>query len=186
MKGRPGVTLIELLLVIVIGSLLTLIALPSVNVARARAESAARSAQMAVSAASQRAILRQHDVVVEFHESSNQLRMFDDPNRNRRVDEGEATWNHRLEETISFTRGLAPAGPAGSDAVSFRDGPGGVPHVVFHRAGSASEAGGFYVGTPRSERANKYIDEVFAVTVRRATGRPRLHSVQHGDWAEAY
>jgi hypothetical protein len=114
------------------------------------------------------------------------LRFFDDPNRNRRPDEGERVWQHALEETLRFTRGRAPAGPPGSASVSFRNGPAGRPQLVFHRAGSASEAGGFYVATVRAQNASAYTDEVFAVAVQRATGRPRLYSVQNGRWAEAY
>lgn len=186
MSVRHGFTLLELMLVVVIGSLLTLIALPHVNVARARAESGARAAQMAVSAAAHRAVLRQHDVVVEFDESRGLLRFFDDPNRNRQVDDGERVWGHGLEETLRFSRGRAPPGPAGEDGVSFRDGPAGRPQLVFHRAGSASEAGGFYVSTPRAERASAYMSEVFAVTVRRATGRPRLHNVRANRWVETW
>ncbi len=183
---RAGFTMLELMLVITIGSLMTMIAIPRINVSKARAESAVRSTRMALIAAQQRAVLRQHDVVVEFDEDAGQLHFFDDANRSGDLDDGERAWVHALEETIVFGRGLAPVGPVGSDAIGFDEGDGGLPQVTFHRSGSASEAGGFYVGSPRAAAAAEHMDEAFAITVARATGRVRMHRVVNGAWREAY
>lgn len=187
MNGRrAGFTLLEMMIVITIGSLMTMIVMPSINVSRARAESGARGARMALIAAHQRAVLRQHDVVVEFDEAASMLRLFDDPNRSGRPEDGERVWVHALEDGVEFGRGRAPAGPAGADAVNFEEGAGGLAQVVFHRAGSASEAGGFYVSSGRASLATSYIDEAFAITVKRATGRVEMHRISGGEWREAF
>ncbi len=185
-KNRGGFTLLELIVVVTIGSLLTLIAMPHIDVAAARAESAARATRVALAAAQQRAVLRQHDVVVEFDEDAAVLRFFDDANRNEVRDAGEAEWAHALEETIRFGRGLAPAGPPGAAAITFGAGAGGVPVLTFHRSGSASEAGGFYVSTPRAAVRIEHAEDAWALTVSRATGRVRMYRLNGSSWTEAF
>lgn len=185
-RNRDGFTLIELVVVMTIGSLLALIAMPHIDVAGARAQSAARSAHMALAAAQQRAVLRQHDVVVEFDDGDGTMRFFDDANRNGAQDAGEVGWAHQLEESMVFGRGLAPAGPAGAGAISFAAGGGGEPTLTFHRSGSASQAGGFYLSTPRAAASASHVEDAYAITVSRATGRVRMHRVVRNTWMEAF
>lgn len=186
MRNRSGFTLLELMVIVTIGSLLTMIVMPHIDVAGARAQSAARSAHMALAAAQQRAVLRQHDVVVDFDEASMTMRFFDDANRNGTADEGERQWTQQLEEGMTFGRGLAPAGPAGADAISFPEGPEGMPRLTFHRSGSASRAGGFYVSSQRAATSITRIDEAYAITVARATGRVQMHRIAGDNWTEAF
>lgn len=187
MNGRrEGFTLIELMIVLSLSSIMMMIAMPQIDLARTRAESGARAARMALIAAHQRAVLRQHDVVVEFDEDASRLHLFDDPNRSGRVEDGEREWYHALEQGVGFGRGLAPSGPAGTEAIGFEEGEGSLPAVVFHRAGSASEAAGFYVASGRAAQATRYVDEAFAITVTRATGRVEMHRIVDGAWREAF
>lgn len=185
-RNREGFTLLEVMLVVTIGSLLTMIAMPYIDVAGSRAQSAARAAHMSLVAAQQRAVLKQHDVVVDFDTDDALLRFFDDTNRNGVQDAGETSWAHALEETLQFGRGLAPAGPPGAGAITFATGAGGDPRLTFHRSGSASSAGGFYVSTPRAAASSSHIDDAFAITVTRATGRVRLHRAGRAGWQEAF
>lgn len=184
--NRGGFTLLELMLVVTIGSILTMIAMPHIDVAAVRAQSAARSAHMALNAAQQRAILRQHDVVVDFDEDAAALHFFDDANRNGQQDAGEQSWTHALEESMQFGRGLAPQGPPGAGTITFDVGPAGDPRLTFHRSGSASEMGGFYISTPRAAASLSHVDDAFAITVTRATGRVRMHRAGPRGWQEGF
>ncbi|MEA3244609.1 MAG: hypothetical protein U9Q74_00490, partial [Gemmatimonadota bacterium] len=103
------------------------------------------------------------------------------------VDAGEHVRSVRLGESIVFGRGSAPAyAPLGSDGVVFTKKVGGLPAVVFHRDGSASEAGGFYVTSVVASRGSDRPTDARVVTVERATGRASWLRYGANGWVKLF
>ena len=84
---KAGFTLLEVLTVMVVASILMLIMMPKIDLARFQLDAAMREVGSAVAAGRGRAILRQHDFVLMFDESG--FVMLDDLNNNGKTDPGE-------------------------------------------------------------------------------------------------
>ena len=184
----PGFTLIEILIVIVIIGLTAVIALPNVDYAHFRVNSAMRGIGMTWIGTQRFAVTAQHDEVVMFDTVGNVLRVLDDTNDNHVADAGERFRAVSLGESIVFGRGAAPADPAvGGATVTFTKVVNGMPAVTFHRNGAASEYGGFYLTSQRARRSgSKYATDARLVLIERATGRVTWYRYDGSQWAEGF
>lgn len=119
------------------------------------------------------AVLRQHDVIVEFDEVRPAVVMHEDANNDGVRDADERVIRYPLEEGTAFTRGSAPAlGGFTTTGVSFTNGK-----VTFRRDGSCSEEGAVYVGRGDAEENPR------AVVFARATGYTRIFRFTGADWS---
>lgn len=178
---RSGFTIVELVVAMSLVAIVAAIALPRINVGKARTDGAAREVAYLLLGAQQRAVLRQHDVVVRFDTLAGAIVMFDDRDRDGIQEVGETSSGWVAPEGVRFGRVAAPALGAGGGAVTFAAPPGAgrLPELVFHRSGSASEWGHVYLS---SERAASYPEESRAVDVDRATGRVEVLMLRSGAW----
>ncbi|MDH4045124.1 MAG: prepilin-type N-terminal cleavage/methylation domain-containing protein [Gemmatimonadota bacterium] len=168
--GTRGVSLVELLTVVVIIGVMVAIALPRIDVSRYRVNSAMQTAGLLLISAQQQAVTRQHDFVVGFDAPNGSIRVHQDANNDGKIDAGERVRNWPLGDNVVFGRGGAPAFAIGQPAVTFTQVREGLPSVIFHRSGSASEYGGFYLTSRRSALGGLSRD-ARAIEVERATGR---------------
>ncbi|HET7229405.1 MAG TPA: type II secretion system protein [Longimicrobium sp.] len=179
--GEDGFSMVEVLTVLVIFGILAAMVGPRINLAPARAGSAASLAGSTLLAAQRAAVARQHNVVVAFDQAGRRLRVHYDADNDGRVDTDEhVTWV-ALPEGVVFGRAGATAGRAGAGAVSFRLRQDGYPAVFFLRNGSASEEGGFYLTTAANQAAGKAA-EARMVVLDRATGRPGWQRYDGSTW----
>jgi len=58
--------------------------------------------------------------------------------------------------------------------------------VIFHRDGSASSSGGFYVTSLRESRYGGHPNDSRAVTIARATGRASWFRYREDGWQKAF
>jgi prepilin-type N-terminal cleavage/methylation domain-containing protein len=196
MIGRPsrssrhihlpkGFSLAEVLVVMVIFGILAAMAVPRINLAPAATRSAATLTGSALLVAQRGAIARQHNVVVAFDAAGRRIRVHYDTNNDGQVQGTEmANWQP-LPEGVVFGRAAAPAGRAGSGAISFRGRENGYPAVFFLRNGSASEEGGFYLTTAANQAASR-ANNVRMVVVDRATGRPTWQVYNGSTWKNEF
>lgn len=183
---QDGFTIIELLIVMVIFGVMVAFAAPKLDVARFRVNSAMQVLGTTMLTVQRQAITQQHDVIVRFDTAQRRLRIHEDRNNNGSVDTGEHERSVPIGEGMVFGRGAAPAMAMGDGPVTFARRIGGLPALVFHRDGSASEAGGFYVMSLRALRSGQNPEDTRAVTVARATGRAAWFRYRSDGWVKAF
>ncbi|HEY6061034.1 MAG TPA: prepilin-type N-terminal cleavage/methylation domain-containing protein [Gemmatimonadales bacterium] len=166
-----GFTLMEMMIVLVVIGVVVAFAAPKIDVTKFRVESSMQGVGMTMLAVERQAITQQHDEIVMFDVAKNLIRIHEDANNNGAIDAGERVHGVPLGEGIVFGRATAPARPMGPGPVTFTKVAGGLPAVVFHRDGSASEAGGFYLTSTRAATAGTHLDDTRSVELERATGR---------------
>lgn len=181
-----GFTLVEMLIVLVVVGLVVGLAAPKIDVTKFRVQSAMQGVGMTLLAVERQAITQQHDVIVMFDVPNNLIRIHDDANNNGIVDAGERVRGLPLGEGIVFGRAGVTPRPMGGAAVNFTRTVAGLPAVVFHRDGSASEAGGFYLTSNRAATAGSHLDDTRAVELERATGRALWFKYGAATWQQAF
>lgn len=181
-----GVTLIELVTVLTIIGIVASFALPNIDLTRYRVEAAMRGVGTTILAAQRMAVSRQHDVVVVFDLANNTLHVHADADNDGTVDAGERVRGSALGEKIVFGRANAPPHPMGLGPVTFTKRVGDRPAVTFHRSGSASQAGGFYLTSRRALTSAMHARDSRAVRIERATGRVTWFRFSDGTWKRGF
>jgi len=170
-----------MLIVLVIFGILAAMAAPRISLSPAKLRSASTMAGSTLLAAQRAAIARQHNVVISFDTTDRRLRIHYDQNNDGQIQSGEHSYWQPLPDGVVFGRAGAPAGRAGSAAISFRGREAGLPAATFLRSGSMSEEGGFYL-TTMVDRTKGYSANVRMVMVDRATGRPTWQRYEGSTW----
>jgi len=168
---RSGLTVIELLIVLIILGIVAAIVAPRIDLGRYEVESAMRAAGVTLLTAQRQAVTRQHDVVVQFDLPNQALRIHEDKDNDAVVDPGERVRSTPLGEHIVFGLGPAPARPIGPGPITFTKTIGGLPAIVFRRNGSASQFGGFYLTSRRAVNSGTHENDARCVEIEAATGR---------------
>jgi len=172
--SRGGFTLVELVVVVVMSAIVAGIAIPMVNVARFRTDSAILELYTTLQASQRMAVLRGHSVVVALDVEGSRYRIHSDINNDGILDGGEPVRWVPLGEGVAFGRGGAEPLDGGMDssaAHTFTRQQGDLPAFAFRRNGSATEEGVLYVTSGRSASSGAFPEESRLVTVTRATGR---------------
>jgi len=181
-----GFTLIEMLVIVVIIGVLVAFVAPQINIARYRVESAMQGVGTTIVAAQRQAVTRQYDIVVMFDTAAASIHVLEDANDNGTRDAGEHETAYPLGDQIVFGRASATAGVIGSNPVSFAQQRDGFPAVTFHRNGSASEAGGFYVTSRREVLTGQNPEDTREAVIERSTGRLSWYRYGSGVWQRGF
>jgi prepilin-type N-terminal cleavage/methylation domain-containing protein len=181
---RRGLTLIEMVMVVVIIGIMAKITLPNFNINRYRADGAGRLARVILQEAERNAITRQSNVIVSFDVGYNRFRVVQDYNNNDTINTTDlVTWRSMAEGAVFAKPNWA--GAVGADSVvptaSFA-GTGlrtvsGLPTVIFRRDGSLSTNFYVYV-TTRANVPTEY-REVICIA---STGRCDLYKYNGKGW----
>ena len=185
LRARAGFTLTELMITAATVGILAAIAVPSLNLGRVRANAAMRGVGSSVMAAQRQAIIRQHDVIVRINTARNVMTVHLDADDDATVDTNERIRAFPLGEGIVFGRGAAPQWADASSTVNLTRTVDGLPSITFHRNGSASENGGFYVVSPRRSYGEKG-DSARYLDISRATGRVSWHHYSGTQWKRGF
>jgi len=181
-----GFTLIEMLVIVVIIGVLVAFVAPKIDITRYRVESAMQGIGTTIVAAQHEAITRQYDVVLMFDTGAASVRILEDENDNGTRDANERERAVPLGDLIVFGRAGTPAGAIGTDDVTFTQQREGLPALTFHRNGSASEAGGFYLTSRREVRTGQYPQDSRQAAIERSTGRLRWYRYGSGTWQRGF
>ncbi len=187
--GRVGVTLVEMLVVIGLFGLMAAIVAPRIDFEHYQIEGGMQAASTTLMAAQREAVAKQHNVVVMFDTVNSSLRILYDLNNNGSVDLSERIRVLQLDTHVRFGRAGAPVLPAPLDAnaISFTHPTSGLPSVTFHRNGSASKAGGFYLTSVRAAAGvATHQRDTRALELYRATGRPEWWRYNGTTWTRGF
>lgn len=190
-NARPeaaGFTLIEIVIVLTMIGIVAALAIPKIDIPRYQIEGAMHGVGTTMLAAQRLAVSRQHDVAVRFDLPGQALLLHEDANDNQIVDAGERVRRLPLGERVVFGRGSAAPEPSlgTAGAVTFAHTAQGMPVVTFHRNGSASESGGFYLTSLRALTLPQYTSDARAVEIERATGRATWYRYTGRVWIRAF
>jgi prepilin-type N-terminal cleavage/methylation domain-containing protein len=188
-RARPipddrGFSTLEVLLVVAIMGILAVVALPRIDLYRIQANSAVQIMGTTMVAAQREALTKQHDIILTFDVPNRRMRLIWDANSNSTIDAGERTRSVPLDDRIRFGLGGAPARAFGAAPVNFTRTINGLPALIFHRNGSASGIGGFYVTSSRAvlDGTTKWNRDTRAVEIVRATGRTEWFKYNGTAW----
>ncbi len=186
-QRRYGFSATELMLVITIMGIMSGIALTKVDIAKMEANSAVQVLSTSMVAAQREAITKQHDLILTFDAAQRTVRMVWDRDSDGIIDGNERVRAIPLDGRIGFGLGGSTARSFGSNAINFDRDIGGRPALIFHRNGSASGIGGFYLTSTRA-MANpvKYSSDTRAVEIVRATGRTEWHRWTGTAWKRGF
>lgn len=185
-SGRRGFTVIELLIVVTLVGLMVAVAAPRIDVQRFKVNGAVHALGSTILAAQRQAVTQQHNVIILFDSSSNRIRVHEDRNNDAAINTGEHVRAVPLGEGIVFGRGTAPAMAFGSSSIAIVKRISSQPALVFHRDGSASEVGGFYVTSQAAQGGANRPRDARAVSVQRATGRASWFRYETTGWVKLF
>jgi hypothetical protein len=174
------------MLVIVIMGMMSAIALSRIDLARMEANAAVQVLSTSMVAAQREAITKQHDIILTFDAAQRTVRMIWDRDSDGEVDAGERSRVIALDGRIGFGLGGAPARAFGGSPINFDRDIDGDPALIFHRNGSASGIGGFYLTTSRAMAAPGYEMDTRAVEIVRATGRTEWYRYTGTAWKRGF
>jgi prepilin-type N-terminal cleavage/methylation domain-containing protein len=183
---RRGLSLIEMVMVVVIIGIMAKVALPKFNIDKYRADAAGRLALILLQEAQRNAITRQSNVIVSFDAVLNRYRVVQDYNNNDTINTTDMVQYRNMPEGSVFSK------PSWSGAVGYDGtaptasfaGPGlmtisTLPTIIFRRDGSASTNLTLFV-TTRVGVATEYRELV----VTASTGRTDLYKYNGSGWIQ--
>jgi Tfp pilus assembly protein FimT len=175
-----------LVTVVVIGCIIAFV-IPSVDPDRGRVEAEMFALGTTLMGAQREAVARQHDVRVTFDAAGSRVVLDFDADSDGVRDADERRRVVEVDRGVAFGRATAPARAFGAGVVSFANGADGLPELVFHRNGSASQGGGFYLTSRKAEAgATRRIADTRAIEIVRATGRAEWWRYDGSAWIRGF
>jgi prepilin-type N-terminal cleavage/methylation domain-containing protein len=174
MRRQAGFTMIELLIVVLIVSLIAVIAAPRINLTRYKIEGSMMGMSSVLFGAQRLAVTRQHDIVILFDVPNRMVYVQEDMNNDGLRDAGERQRGYPLGDEVVYGLNGATARAMGAGPVTFTKTLQGMPALVFHRTGSASEAKGLYL----TSRRTNHPEDTRAIEIERSTGRVSWYRFQ--------
>ena len=180
-NGRPGFTMLEMMIVLMIIAIMAAIALPKVSLGRFRADGAMRVAQGVLQQAERAAVQRQVEIIVSFDTANGRVRLTYDANSNHLVDTGEESYWKSLQEGSRFAtppkgvNGTVGASVVGSNLSKSAE---GYPTIYYHRDGASSSSAEIYLRASSSTDTSSFR----ALLITQATGRVDLYHYSGGVW----
>jgi prepilin-type N-terminal cleavage/methylation domain-containing protein len=169
---RRGVSVVELVIVLVILGVISSLALPRLNLGRFRSDAAASQVRSVLQTAQRTSLTRQYDVIVSMDTVKGGLRIAEDVNNNGAIEVSEWKFWRPLGEGNRFA--VPPKGITNSVTTSVVGSAlkkvDNMPSIIFHRDGSASTDAEVYVASTSRGRT-----DYRAVALTRSTGRAELY-----------
>ena len=182
--GRRGLTMIEMVMVVVIIGIIAKITLPNFNINKYRADGAGRLARVILQEAQRNAITRQSNVIVSFDPVLSRFRVVQDYNNNDTINTTDLVQYRNMAEGAVFDKpswsgavGADSTTPTASYAGAGLVTVSGLSTIIFRRDGSASTDFYLFV-TTRKGVPTEYREILCAAS----TGRCDLYKYNGKGW----
>lgn len=170
--ARPGFTIIEIVLVMVMLAVVAALAIPRLDFQKYRTDAAVQGLRTVLMQAQRTALLRQYDVIVTIDTAHNTLRWYEDVNGDGVIQSTEHQRAYPLNDGVKFT--VPPVGldstvhasVVGSQLGSLNS----LPSVTFHRDGAATSSLELYIAGPANPSVTYR-----AIRLTQGTGRTDLY-----------
>jgi len=183
---RNGFTLIELVTVLAIIGIIVTFTIPRVDISGYRATGSVQVLGTTMMTAQRQALTQQHNIVVWFDSAGRTIKIHQDRDNDTAIDAAEHVRTVYIGEGMVFGLGAAPARGALTNVINVTRTSGGTKVLIFHRDGSASEAGGFYVTSLRAAQGAPRPTDTRLVIFDRATGRASWYRYGQSGWAKVF
>jgi hypothetical protein len=121
-----------------------------------------------------------------FDVANQSLRILEDADNDGVAGGTERVRGFPLGDEVVFGRASAPARAMGPGPVEFTKLVGGMPAITFHRSGSASEEGGFYLTSKAAANTGARESDSRAIEIERATGRASWFRYTPPTWTRGF
>jgi prepilin-type N-terminal cleavage/methylation domain-containing protein len=193
-RSRRGVTLAELIVVIVIAGIAAAMAIPHVNYIGYRMNENADAIRYGLQRAQALAISKQHNVIVSLYSARNQLWIIEDNNDDLSWDTGDRRTVISLQDGAQLLTAppgaLTTTGCSGNGTSAALTGvqltgtipgsPSSGPAFVFRPDGAASSDAEIYITSRR-----KYVADARAICVLQSTGHVDWYKYLGSGWTRA-
>jgi prepilin-type N-terminal cleavage/methylation domain-containing protein len=176
---RPGYTIIEVALVLVLIAIMSAMAVPKISFLRYRQDANGRLVQKTLLAAQQTSMRGNTNVLFVVDYANARMRIVKDTNANGAFDASEFSTTQALDEGAKFA---IPTTTVDGATAYYATGPGisttsAGPTITFYQNGSASGDAYIYVGVSSGRT-----DALRAIQFEGATGRSHLWRYLGGAW----
>lgn len=184
--NRDGVSLVELIMVMLLIGIMAGIVAPLLNAEKFQLDAGVVLVGSTLTAQQRNSVLRQHNIVLAFDTTANEIRVHYDLDNDNAMDSGENFSVVQLEDGVVFGRGATPARALSGASIFLSGTQGGLPALTFRRNGSASEESIIYLTSQRSRTSggSTYAEDGRAIEIERATGRVRCYSYASSSWIQ--
>lgn len=176
-RRRPGFSLLEIIIVMLIMSVVAGLAIPKLNLSSTRVEAISQQVRSVFQTSQRTSITRQFDVIISFDTVRSELRIGEDRDNSGTIDvaKGEVRiWRPtgQNEGNIFSAPPKTLAGASGSVPIvgSTLKSVDGYPSIIFHRDGSASSDAEVYMSN-----ASRGVMQYRMVKLTRSTGRTDMY-----------
>jgi prepilin-type N-terminal cleavage/methylation domain-containing protein len=187
-SNRSGVTLIEIMVVVVMIGLVTAFVAPRIDFEHYQVDGGMQAVATTLMAAQREAVAKQHNVAVMFDLTNSSLRILHDTDNDNTIDVNERIRVLTLDTHVLIGRANAnPLPQLGAADITFTRMINGLPSVIFHRNGSASQSGGLYLTSVRADAGVvEHQRDTRALELFRATGRPEWYRYDGTNWTRGF
>ena len=170
-EGTLGVTLLELMVVLVMIGILAAVAMSRLDWRRYQADAAGRGTMAELASAQRLALSLQSNIRISFPDTTRMM-IIEDANNDGAASSGERVRYVVLDNNFYFGQASAPSLPSPETGSAINS-------VTFHRDGSADKSGTIYLHGPGADPDCK---RCRAVAINRATGRVVWYNYGTGTW----
>jgi prepilin-type N-terminal cleavage/methylation domain-containing protein len=181
MSRRSGFSMIEMLMTLIIIGIITLMAVPKLDLSHMKSDAALRQVASLFVQAQRTALAKQYNVLISIDVPGNRMRLVEDRNNSSTFDAGDrAMWMALEPGTKFYTSPLALDGMSGTVALVRPRTIDGYPSIIFRRNGAASTDAAVFFTTKVTDPGS-----MRAVEITQSTGRADPYKYTGSAWVRA-
>ena len=181
MSRRCGFSMIEMLMTLIIIGIVTLMAVPKLDLSHMKSDAALRQLTTFFVQAQRTALKKQYNVIVSIDVASNRLRFVEDRNNSNTYDAGDRMMWMAFDPGVTFVSAPTPLDGMGGTVTFLKPRViDGYSSVIFRRNGAASSDGALFITTKPSDPGS-----IRGLEITQSTGRADPYKYTGSAWVRA-